>query len=854
MLLFEEFEAHAVSPQDIFARIGTDPHNGLSPEIARSQLEKFGPNQINPEKPEPWWKNLLKQFLTPMIYLLGGASVISLVMGETLDAAAILVVIILNALIGFFTEFRAEKALMALRAMISLSAVVLRDGKVQTVNAISIVPGDIILLEAGDVVPADSRIFEQFNLAVDESALTGESLPVNKFDSLLPVKTELADRKNCLFSGTAVVRGSGRAVVFGTGIHTEIGRISTLLSTISKTATPLEERLGRLSSFLIKMVIGIAVLVTGLGVFQGRGIVRMIETGIALAVAAVPEGLPFVATMTLALGVHRMARRNALVRNLASVETLGSTTVICTDKTGTLTMNDMAVKSIEVMDPGDKDLLLRVAVLCNKAHLDGETTLGDPMEVALLKYATSLGMDIEDIRRERPIIREEPFDSQTMIMLTWHRDGVAVKGAPEKLVRITSGFLVEGKVVPFTEEDRSQWIDRVENMAGHGMRTLAFAWGENERDLVFLGVAGIFDPPRPDVRESVRSCINAGIHVIMVTGDHLVTARSIAGDVGILDQTGTSSLLGAEIEDIPESALSERARDIVVIARVAPEHKLKIVRSLQASGEVVAMTGDGVNDAVALKQADVGIAMGIQGTEVSKEASDIILQDDRFSTIVTAIAEGRKIFENIRKSVLFLLCCNLSEVLVVLGGIILGLPSILLPLQILWINLVTDVAPALALALDPAEPGLMGHPPKRRQEDILTRRHRLNIVFYGFVMSLGVFSSYWVSLALNPGDSVRATEICFHTLVFAQLLFVFNVRSKSIFADPRQIFSNIWLIAGVAFSAFLQVVITYIPIMQTVLDIVPLSPFEWGVVAIGALIPTFIAQARKVFRIGMVEN
>ncbi len=854
MAVFEESEVHAVSPHEIFTRLGIDPGNGLDPEMVRAQMEKFGPNQINPEEAESWCKKLLKQFLTPMIYLLGGASAISLVMGETLDSAAILVVIMLNALIGFFTEFRAEKALMALRAMISLNAVALRDGKVRTVSAASIVPGDIILLEAGDVVPADSRVFEQFNLAVDEAALTGESLPVNKFDATLPLKTELADRKNCLFSGTAVVRGSGRAVVFATGMQTEIGRISCLLSTIHKTSTPLEERLGRLSSFLIKMVIGIAVLVTGLGVFQGRGIARMIETGIALAVAAVPEGLPFVATMTLALGVHRMAKRNALVRNLASVETLGSTTVICTDKTGTLTMNDMAVRSIEVMDPEDEALLIRASVLCNKAHFDGDVSLGDPMEVALLKYAVSRGIDIEEIRRERPIIKEEPFDSQTMIMMTWHRDGVAAKGAPEKIVDLTPLFLQEGKVVPFTEDHRRKWTERVENMASQGMRTLAFAWGDSEKDLVFLGVAGIFDPPRPDVRESVRSCLDAGIHVIMVTGDHLVTARSIAGDVGILDQIGSASLSGLEIADIPEKELSERARDIAVIARVAPEQKLKIVRALQASGEVVAMTGDGVNDAAALKQADVGISMGIQGTEVSKEASDIILQDDRFSTIVSAIAEGRMIFENIRKSVLFLLCCNLSEVLTVLGGIIFGLPSILLPLQILWINLVTDVAPALALALDPAEPGLMGRSPKKRQEDILTKWHRVNIVFYGFVMSLGVFSAYGVSLVLNPGDTVRATEICFHTLVFAQLLFVFNVRTKSIFSNPEQVFSNFWLLAGVVFSAFLQVAITYIPIMQTVLDIVPLSPPEWGVVVICALIPTFIAQFRKELRLGMVPH
>ncbi|HOI81349.1 MAG TPA: HAD-IC family P-type ATPase [Synergistales bacterium] len=845
-------KAHALDAKEILAALDVDPEKGLDDLRVEELIERYGPNQINPEEPEPWWKSLLRQFMTPMIYLLTGASLISLVMKETLDAFAILVVILINGGIGFVTEFRAEKALMALKAMISPTAVALRGGVIRTVSAASLVPGDIILLEAGDVVPADARVFEQYNLGVDEAALTGESLPVDKTGEILPVGTELADRKNCLFSGTAVVRGSGRAVVFGTGMGTEIGRISSMLSTVSKSATPLEERLARLSGLLIRMVIGIAILVTGLGVLQGRGIVRMIETGIALAVAAVPEGLPFVATMTLAIGVHRMAKRNALVRNLASVETLGSTTVICTDKTGTLTMNDMAVRSMVPAHPECEDLLLRVSVLCNKAHLEEDSQVGDPMEVALLRSALSRGIDIGATRRATPIIGEEPFDSQTMRMITWHRDGVAAKGAPERILQMCRKVWSKNGLVTFSEEYRREWMERIEAMAAQGMRTLAFAWGDDEGDLSFLGVAGIFDPPRPEVRDSVRSCIDAGIHVIMVTGDHLVTARSIAAEVGILGQGGSKALSGSELAEMEEGAIASQAREIAVVARVAPEHKLRIVRSLQASGEVVAMTGDGVNDAVALKQADVGIAMGIQGTEVSKEASDIILQDDRFSTIVTAIGEGRKIFDNIRKSVLFLLCCNLSEVITVLGGIALGLPSILLPLQILWINLVTDVAPALALALDPAEPDVMSRPPKKRQEDILTRWHMANIVFYGLVISLGVFAAYAFSVRLHPGDPARATEICFHTLVFAQLFFVFNVRNRSLLGDPGQIFANPWLLAGVGFSALLQFNISHVPIMQEVLDIVPLSVTEWGIVIASALLPTLVAQARKVLRNGMV--
>ncbi len=411
-----------MNTEEILNSFGVDPEKGMDPETADEKLKLYGPNQLDPEVPDPWWKNLLGQFMTPMIYLLSGASFISLVMKETLDAAAILVVILLNAFIGFVTESRAEKALLALRSMISPTAVVLRGGIVFNINAATLVPGDIVILEAGDVVPADARVITQYNLGIDEAALTGESLPVDKTAEKIHPETELADRRNCLFSGTAVVRGSGRAVVFATGMNTEIGRISSLLSTVEQSTTPLEERLARLSTLLIRMVIGIAVLVTGIGVLQGRGAVRMIETGIALAVAAVPEGLPFVATMTLAIGVHRMAKRNALVRNLSSVETLGSTTVICTDKTGTLTMNDMAVRDLVPAEAECEELLLKVSVLCNKAHIGSTSSVGDPMEVALLRYALSRGVDVETQERTT-VLGEEPFDSRTMRMVTWHKSG-----------------------------------------------------------------------------------------------------------------------------------------------------------------------------------------------------------------------------------------------------------------------------------------------------------------------------------------------------------------------------------------------------------------------------------------------
>jgi len=840
---------HAHSVQGLADWMDVMETEGLANEEADERRTRFGPNALDQEPPEPWWRTLVRQFLTPMIYLLAAASLISFFMGEALDGMAILIVVLINGVIGFITEFRAEKALQALKSMISLQATVKRNGRILKLNSEDIVPGDIVLLEAGDVVPADARIIKSRNLSLDEAALTGESLPVNKTWETLPESTPIADRINCVFSGTSVVRGNGEALVFATGMDSQIGLISGMLATVQKQRTPLEERLERLSGFLIKLVVGVAVFVVGLGFLQGRGFLHMLETGIALAVAAVPEGLPFVATMTLALGVHRMAGVNALVRNLSSVETLGSTTVVCTDKTGTLTLNDMAVRELWPVDVDTVEDIYRVSVLCNKAT-PGEKgkSLGDPMEVALLAYCRDKGVDIEMIRRTFPVTDEEPFDSSTMRMVTWHDEGVAVKGAPEKLIGDASFYMEKGEKKTITATHRKQWMEKVESMASRGMRTLGFAWGGSLDDLVFLGVAGILDPPRPEVPESVRSCREAGMHVVMITGDHLTTACSIAEEVGILTGEQREAFSGNELENMDEDELSQHAGRIGVFARVAPEHKLKIVRALQKAGHVVAMTGDGVNDAVALKQADVGVAMGIQGTEVSKEASDIILQDDRFATIVLAIKEGRRIFDNIRKSVLFLLCCNLSEVLTVVGGILFRMPAILLPLQILWINLITDVAPALALALDPAESDVMKRPPKKRMEDILTRDHKFNILLYGIIMSLGVFAAFGFSLVTHPGDGSRAAEMGFHTLVFAQLFFVYNVRGRSLFRNPGQLFSNLWLIGGVGFSMMIQVGITYVPVFQRALDIVPLAADEWLVVAAGALLPTLLAQVRKFLR------
>ena len=810
---------HSLPVEEIVRALYSDASMGLSTKAAQELLEQNGPNLLEQEEPRPWWSFFLSQFKSPMVALLSLAALVSLFMREFLDAGAILVVILLNALIGFLTEFRAEKAMEALRSMTSPNARVLRDGKPVVIPAERVVPGDILLLEAGDLVPADSRMIEARNLAVDESSLTGESMPVEKNAELLPKETLLADRLNCVFSGTAVVRGNGKALVFATGLDSELGRISSLLGSVQKKSTPLEEKLEKFSRFLILLVGTIAGVVFAIGVMQGRGIFKMFETGIALAVAAVPEGLPFVATMTLAIGVHRMARQNALVRNLSAVETLGSTTVICTDKTGTLTLNDMTVRLLLPVLPSLEGLLLRTAVLCNNASLGGTSPIGDPMEVALLKIAEEKGVDIEEIRRHYHRTAEIPFDSRAMTMETSHGSSTAFKGAPERVLSSLPSIWTEMGPRPFSAEERQFWMDETAKIAKEGMRSLAFGWADGNEELGFVGLVGIIDPPRPEVRDAVQACHESGIHVVMVTGDHLDTARSIAREVGILSERFPESLDGKVLETLDEHALASRTGGVSVIARVA----------------------------VALKQADVGIAMGIQGTEVSKESSDIILQDDRFFTIVKAISEGRRIFGNIRKSVLFLLCCNLSEVFTVLFALLLRLPAILLPLQILWINLITDVLPALSLALDPPEPGSMRRPPMPRSENILTRRHHRLIFSYGSIMTLGVFAVTFAGLHLHPGDLENATAMGFHTMVFSQLLFVFNVRDHSLFRKPGQLVANPWLVGAVLFSMSLQVFITRIPVFQKVLSITPLLFPEWGIVLVGALLPTAVAQAHKVF-------
>ncbi|MCS7234343.1 MAG: calcium-translocating P-type ATPase, PMCA-type, partial [Synergistetes bacterium] len=813
--------------EEVFSLLESDMNSGLSEEEAQRRLSILGPNKLKEEKRKGPFKIFLSQFKNPMSYLLGVAALISFAVKEVLDALAILVVLLVNATIGLFMEYKAERALEKLKKMVSINALVLRDGALKKIHAEGLVPGDVVVLEAGDIVPADIRIFKAEDLEVDESVLTGESTPVSKVSHKLDEDLPIYDRVNLLFAGTHVVRGRGWGVVYATGMDTEFGKISKALQSVESPKTPMEKRLEVFSSFMLKLVILVGVVVFLLGLIKGYSILNMLETSIALAVAAVPEGLPVVVTITLAIGVHKMAKKNALVRNLASVETLGSSTVICTDKTGTLTQNKMKVAFEFFKDDLLKQKALKVAVLCNNAFKSKEGYIGDPMEVALLEWAEENGIDILKLRERFPRVKEIPFDSKLMKMTTIHEGFLAVKGAPERLLSDCKYTYDDKQVTDLTEDFKRRVVSTVEDVASKAMRTLAFAIGESEDKLIFLGFVGIKDPLRPEAKEAVKKCKEAGIDVIMLTGDHLLTAATIAKEAGIVESENPHPLSSSKIESLPDDALYEAIMQARVGARILPEHKLRVVEVLQNKGHVVAMTGDGVNDIIALKKADIGIAMGIAGTEVTKEASDIILQDDRFATIVDAVEAGRVIFDNIRKVIYYLLSCNISEIFTVLLGVLWEKGLLLAPLQILWINLVTDVLPALGISFDPPEENVMKRPPRSLKESFLTKKHYFNISSYGALFAIFSIGLAVSSLNIKSINIDIARSYMFHCLVFCQILHSFNLREKRFIRNLKELFINKTLVIGVAISFFLQISATYIPLLQKVLQINPLSLSEW---------------------------
>ncbi|MDP2317210.1 MAG: cation-translocating P-type ATPase [Pseudomonadota bacterium] len=785
------------------------PH-GLTGADAAARLAEHGPNEIRREARTPLWRILARQFASPMIALLAVAAGVAFALGETVDAVAILVIVVLNGLVGFFQEHRAENAVLALRAMTAPRARVLRDGHAVVVPARDIVVGDVLLLEAGDLVAADARLVEAHALGVNEAPLTGESVPVEKDPTPLPEDAPLADRKDRVFTGTAVVAGTGLAEVFATGMDTQLGHIAHLLETAEEQATPLQARLEVVSRTLIKLCLGIVLLVAILGFARGMSWLEVLLSSVSLAVAAVPEGLPAVVTIALAVGVQRMAARNVLVRRLPAVETLGSATVVCTDKTGTLTTGQMTVRELW----GENHAaLLFAAAANNDADLPAGT--GDPTELALLEAAHERGVEREDIERERPRVHVNPFDSERKRMSVRRTDGVLyVKGAPDL-------------TIPLCTRGTAGALEANAEMAARGLRVLAVATGagDTEADLTLLGLVGIADPPRTEAIEAVANARAAGITTVMITGDHPVTAQAIARELGILR---------------PGELADER-----VHARVTPEEKLRIVRALKAKGEIVAMTGDGVNDAPALREAHIGIAMGKAGTEVTREAADMVLADDNFASVIAAVSEGRGIFDNIRKTLVYLLSGNAGELLVMLGAAIAGLPLPLLPIQLLWINLVTDGLPALALVVDPTDADVLKRPPRKPDEPMLGRPEWTTVAFTGLlqaVVALGVFA--WV---LREEGLAEARNMAFTTLVFGELFRAFAARSRTKLFWEVGAFSNMRLLGIVTFSAALQIAMHHVPVAQEIFGLTPISLRDCLLSIVLGLIPVSVLELSKFY-------
>jgi len=865
-------DAPQALPADaVLAHLGVSVASGLADEEVKRRLQTFGPNTIVSRRKASALAVLLHQFHSPVVYLLGAAAALAFYFRELEEGVAIAAVLAVNALIGFLTELKAARSIEALHALGTRSARVRRDGHARIIAAEQMVPGDIVLLEAGDAISADMRLVEASNLAADESTLTGESVAVDKATRPVAADARLAERKSMLFKGTALTRGSGVGVVTATGLHTELGRVSQLVEEAEPGSSPLEKKLARLSGQLVWATLILTALIAGVGLTTGKDAFLMVEAAIALAVAAIPEGLPIVATLALARGMWRMARQNALIERLSAVETLGATTVILTDKTGTLTENRMTVRRLWVptgeieLDASDGEqtplgddaqlsLLLEIAVLCNNAALDraDEEGSGDPMELALLRAGFRARLQRAALLQRSPVVHKHAFDTASKMMATVHRRGerflVAVKGAPEAVLAAAGKVIAEGGEVALDHNIRSEWLARVEHLGHHGLRVLACAMKTSTQadadpydSLTFVGLIGLEDPARADVPQAIQDCRQAGIRVVMVTGDHAVTARSIGRAVG-LGYAAANVVEGAQVAQMT-GGKGGALFDVGIFARVSPSEKLELVRAYQSAGEIVAMTGDGVNDAPALRQADIGVAMGLRGTDVAREAAAMILLDDAFPTIVKAIREGRVIFGNIRRFVAYLLSCNLSEVLVVGLAILSTLPLPIMPLQILYLNLVTDVFPAFALAMGEGDRDILKRPPRDPKEPILARAHWITIVLQSLALTAGTFGALALARLWLDLDSRSVITVTFLTLAFAQLWHVFDMRSPLSRPLRNEVTRNPWLWASLALCTALLAVPPYLPPVAYVLHLAPPTLAMWVIIIALSAAPMIVTQA-----------
>jgi len=872
----------------VAAALGVDPATGLTAAAAAERLARHGANELEVRPARTPLAVFLGQFRGVLTWMLVAAAALSAAFGQWAETVAVLVVLAINVAVGFLTELRAIRSVEALRRLGTSRASVRRDGAPVSVPASEIVPGDVLLVEAGDVVPADARLLVGWRLAVDESALTGESVPVEKANGPVARDATLADRTSMLYRGTAVLRGNGEAVVVATGMGTELGRVAKLVQTAEPELTPLERRLDALGGRLLWVAVAAAAAVAAYGLSRGLGWFEMVQTAIALAVATVPEGLPVIATLTLARGARRMADRNALVNRLSAVETLGATNVILTDKTGTLTENRMSVVAWWLaggrLAPGGErrdprrvaagadplDRALRVAVLCGTAALareEGAVDVGDPMEVALLRGAREVGLERGDLHALLPELSQLPFDPDQRVMATYHQspDGglLLVKGAPGAVLPACDAVVGPGgEEVPLTEADREEWLEKNRAMAAEGLRVLALAdragaWrpGEPLTGLTLVGLVGLADPPRPEAVAAVRDSLRAGIRVVMVTGDQPVTARSIARAVGLARPDDV--VTGADLERAAASG-EDPAQAVAtdVLARVSPEQKLRLVELHQAAGSVVAMIGDGVNDAPALKRADIGVAMGQRGTDVAREAADMVLKDDDFATVVAAVEEGRAIFRNIRAAVAYLLSCNLSEILVIGIAALMGFPLPLLPLQILFLNLVTDVFPALALGTTPADAGMLDRPPRDPREPILAERHWRAVGAYALLLTAPVLGAYAYALGALDYSATQAGSVAFVGLALAQVFHVLNMREarrRGARAAPDPLLRNPWVWAAMAACCLMVAAVAYVPPLKSALSVADLPAGGWALAVAAALVPLLLGQAGKAAGLGRVD-
>jgi len=890
---------HAVPSEILLKEMDTEVGKGLPTSRVSGLGEKFGPNELTPPPKPHWWREVFRHFNELVIWILVAAAALSAVLGDWTDSAVIILVVVLNGLLGFFQERKAKEAFSSLEKLSALTAKVIRDGIAIVIPARSLVPGDLIELAEGDLVPADARLISASSLQIQEATLTGESLPVSKdADQVVAEETALADRKNMVYSGTAVTSGRANALVVATGMETELGKIAGSLRKTDSEATPLQKRIQRFGEKLVVTCFGIIGIIFTLQLFRGGSALEVFLLSVSLAVAAVPEGLPVIVTLTLAIGVRRMTKRKVLVRRLPSVETLGSVAVICTDKTGTLTHNEMTArwiyaggsffritgsgyeprgkffkanalgeKETEVDDLNQEPDLhraLATAGRCNNARLRGIDdkenkweVFGDPTDGAFLVAALKGGITVENPQDR--VVYELPFDSQRKSMSVClqtpdSRFELYTKGAIEAILPKCTREYFRNTTEPLSAKRRDQILKVNDDLASAGFRVLAFAHRQSdtatpsatEENLVFAGLGALMDPPRSEVKVAVQRCLTAGIKPVMITGDHPATALSIAKELGIAT-TGDLVMSGTELQSISSEALRANIKRVSVYARVTADQKRKIVHAWQASGAPIAMTGDGVNDAPAIQDADIGIAMGIKGTEVTKQVSDLILMDDNFSTIVAGVEEGRTILENIKKVLNYLLAGNTGELAVMLGASILNLPMPLLATQILWVNLVTDAFPALALSVEPGEKGVMERPPLSANEPIIPWARALAILSQGLVIGLVALYAFWNSYSQDPNAIGKARTVAFGTLTFAHVLFALSCRSSHPFFRVRFL-SNVPLLIALTVSLLLQAMVMLIPHVREWFGVVILTEKEWGQVLVLSVIPVGISEIAKIAR------